>query len=51
MKLAGIAFTDRGSRLLEQLLKEFQKAGEETAGAVSSSLSLIHIWTEPSRFY
>lgn len=53
MKLAGIAFTDRGSRLLEQLLKEFQKAGEETAGAVSSSCAEaaggLSTLTEPLR--
>ena len=30
MKLAGIAFTERGARLLERLLSRFQEEGEET---------------------
>lgn len=37
MKLAGIAFTDRGSRLLKRLLSRFQEEGEETEGTVSPS--------------
>lgn len=37
MKLAGIAFTDRGSRLLARLFSRFQADGDETEGTVSSS--------------
>ena len=37
MKLAGIAFTERGARLLERLLSRFQEEGEETEGTVSPS--------------
>lgn len=37
MRLAGIAFTDRGSRLLARLFSRFQEEGEETEGTVSSS--------------
>ncbi|MFR2773148.1 MAG: cobalamin biosynthesis central domain-containing protein [Clostridium sp.] len=37
MKLAGIAFTERGARLLERLLSRFQEEGEEIEGTVSPS--------------
>lgn len=37
MRLAGIAFTDRGSRLLARLFSRFQADGDETEGTVSSS--------------
>ena len=37
MKLAGIAFTERGARLLERLLSRFQEEEEETEGTVSPS--------------
>lgn len=37
MRLAGIAFTDRGSRLLARLFSRFQAEGDEAEGTVSSS--------------